>query len=72
MSCLCKYKYNIICGLCKLPFKESTTKEERIAELQKIINHNRIEIMCHKLEIREIQNEILDIDDEIEINRVVK
>ena len=70
MSCLCKYKYNIICGICKLPFKEATTKEERIAELQRTITHNKIENMCHKLEIRELQNEI--IDDDVEIDRVVK
>ncbi len=70
MSCSCKYKYNIICGLCNLPFKEATTKEERIAELQRTITHNKIENMCHKLEIRELQNEI--IDDDVEIDRVVK
>ncbi len=70
MSCLCKYKYNIICGICKLPFKEATTKEDRIAELQRTITHNKIENMCHKLEIRELQNEI--IDDDVEIDRVVK
>ena len=71
MSCLCKYKYNIICGICKLPFKEATTKEDRIAELQRTITHNKIENMCHKLEIRDLQNE-MDIDDDIDINRVVK
>ena len=71
MSCLCKYKYNIICGLWKLPFKEATTKEDRIAELHRTITHNKIENMCHKLEIRDLQNE-MDIDDDIDINRVVK
>ena len=69
MSCICKYKYNVICGLCKLPFKEATTKEQRIEELQRIIVQNRIDNLCHKLEIRDLQSEI---DDDVDIDRVVK
>ena len=51
--------------------KEATTKEQRIEELQRIIVRNRIDNLCHKLEIRDLQNE-MDIDDDIDINRVVK
>ena len=41
MLCICEYKNNVI-GICKLPFKQETTKEERISELQRIIAQNRI------------------------------
>ena len=71
MSCICKYKYNVICGLCKLPFKEATTKEQRISELKRIIAQNRVDNLCHKIEIRDLQNE-MDIDDDVDINRVIK
>ena len=51
--------------------KKQLRKKQRISELQRIIVQNRIDNLCHKLEIRDLQNE-MDIDDDIDINRVVK
>ncbi len=71
MSCTCKYQHNIICGSCLKPFKILTNREERIADLKKIISQNRIDNHCYKLEIRDLQDE-MEIDHDVEINKVVK
>ena len=71
MSCTCKYHYNIICGSCLKPFKIPNNREERISDLQRIITQNRIDNHCYKLEIRDLQDE-MEIDHDVEINKVVK
>ena len=71
MSCTCKYRYNIICGSCLKPFKILTNREERIADLKRIIAQNRIDNHCYKLEIRDLQDE-MEIDHDVEIKKVVK
>ena len=71
MSCTCKYQYNIICWSCKKPFKIPTNREERISDLQRIILQNKIDNHCYKLEIRDLQDE-MEIDHDVEINKVVK
>ncbi len=71
MSCTCKYQHNIICGTCLKTFKIPTNREERIDDLKKIIAQNKIDNHYYKLEIRDLQDE-MEIDHDVEINKVVK
>lgn len=65
--CKCKYKHNIICGLCRLPFEISSNIEERIFELEKKIKDNKNDNHYYKLEIREMLEEMKNNELELKI-----
>ena len=69
--CKCYIKTNIKCAKCDKPYKIPTSQEEQIEALKKKIQSNKIDNICYKLEIQDLENEIQDLENETkEINKI--
>lgn len=55
--CKCYVKVNIKCAKCDKPFKIPDSKDEAIEELKKKIKDTQVDLVCLKMELRELENE---------------
>lgn len=55
--CNCYVKTNIKCAKCNKPFKLPDSKKEAIEDLKKKIMSAQADLMCYRIELRELENE---------------